>query len=366
MAVASSNSEPAEDALAMVETLDTAPVEEAEQQQEVAVRIADLPCRRMDGFIIPMVAQEARETLPTILDLIEQLQMADAPSHLIGYFAEGHFTQAHNTFHQASELEVGNYILALTAVLMAPHVATIHSNELKAGRFIEAWITLARTDTSLLATQQKFVRLAKIIHKLCQPMRQSPILYNLLNCCLDVLAQLAELGNATSKAPAASLLDCPRGSKSCPPRRAKSTKRSTSSGPAKHTEHVRCLPTLELEGLPLQHLPWWRTGSWRRSRKVRTRTNNRPLIRKSQELRPRPVRTAANRPRLGDRSRSRRHSRAFCDIGPEKQESTCRRMATSPSATYWQLRGSYLSEQRRGRLPLLCKTPTNSVLSSST
>ena len=193
----STNSEPDEDTLAVVEAMEAAPEEEADQQQEMTARIADMPWSKMDGFIIPMAARETRETLPTILDLIliEQLRLADAPSHLAGYFAGGH------TFHQASELEVGNYILALTAVLMAPHVATIHSSELKAGRYIEAWISLARKDASLLETQQKFVRLAKIIHKLCQPMRQSPVLYQLLNWrrgsqhCLDVLAQLAELGD---------------------------------------------------------------------------------------------------------------------------------------------------------------------------
>ena len=125
--------------------------------------------------------------LPELFRILASLQELKAGDHIIAAREAQHYTALHSEFHQAPELAVGNWVLAMAGELIAPGLNQHHFRaDDTFGSFVEAWLVQLRRardspGTRTSEMQRRFIRLASLLHDVVAPMQQSRQLYDLMS-----------------------------------------------------------------------------------------------------------------------------------------------------------------------------------------
>ena len=137
-------------------------------------------------ILLPTIKNRLNTQLPELFRLLASLQELRAGDHIIAAREAQHYTALRSEFHQAPELAVGNWVLAMAGELIAPGLHQHFRADDTFGSFVEAWLVqLRRAQESPTARtagiQRRFLRLASLLHDVVAPMQQSRQLYDIMS-----------------------------------------------------------------------------------------------------------------------------------------------------------------------------------------
>ena len=137
-------------------------------------------------ILLPTIKHRLNTMLPELFRMLASLQELQAGDHIIAAREAQHYTALHSEFHQAPELAVGNWILAMTGELIAPGLNQHFRADDTFGSFVEAWLVQLRRDRDSPGSRaskmkRRFIRLASLPHDVVAPMQQSRQLYDLMS-----------------------------------------------------------------------------------------------------------------------------------------------------------------------------------------
>ena len=137
-------------------------------------------------ILLPTIKNRLNTMLPELFRMLASLQELQAGDHIIAAREAQHYTALHSEFHQAPELAVGNWVLAMAGELIAPGLNQHFRADDTFGSFVEAWLVQlrrARDSPGSRASkmQRRFIRLASLLHDVVAPMQQSRQLYDLMS-----------------------------------------------------------------------------------------------------------------------------------------------------------------------------------------
>ena len=137
-------------------------------------------------ILLPTIKNRLNTMLPELFRLLASLQELRAGDHIIAAREAQHYTALHSEFHQAPELAVGNWVLAMAGELIAPGLNQHFRADDTFGSFVEAWLVQLRRaqdspNTRASGMQRCFIRLASLLHDIVAPMQQSRQLYDLMS-----------------------------------------------------------------------------------------------------------------------------------------------------------------------------------------
>ena len=88
-------------------------------------------------ILLPTIKNRLNTQLPELFRLLASLQELRAGDHIIA-------ATLHSEFHQAPELAVGNWVLAMAGELIAPGLHQRFRADDTFGSFVEAWLVQLR------------------------------------------------------------------------------------------------------------------------------------------------------------------------------------------------------------------------------
>ena len=150
---------------------------------------------------------------PQVLIKLTQLQQDGAEKDLVDKQAAGNYAHLHAVFHESSELTVGNWVLAMTATLVAPALHNVFQADNAYGDYVEAWISMLRKtpDAKSQRIKENFVALGRHIWAISSVMAQSPRLSSQFawkrgpTSALNMLSELAQRAEIIKEYQAAGL-----------------------------------------------------------------------------------------------------------------------------------------------------------------
>ena len=137
-------------------------------------------------ILLPTIKNRLNTMLLELFRMLASLQELKAGDHIIAAREAQHYTALHSEFHQAPELAVGNWVLAMAGELIAPGLNQHFRADDTFGSFVEAWLVQLRRardspGTRTSEMQRRFIRLASLLHDVVAPMQQSRQLYDLMS-----------------------------------------------------------------------------------------------------------------------------------------------------------------------------------------
>ena len=137
-------------------------------------------------ILLPTIKNRLNTKLPELFRLLASLQELRAGDHIIAAREAQHYAALHSEFHQAPELAVGNWVLAMAGELIAPGLHRHFRADDTFGSFVEAWLVQLRRaqespNTRTTGIQRRFLRLASLLHDIVAPMQQSRQLYDIMS-----------------------------------------------------------------------------------------------------------------------------------------------------------------------------------------
>ena len=95
-------------------------------------------------ILLPTIKNRLNTKLPEPFRLLASLKELRAGDHITAAREAQHYTALHSEFHQAPELAVGNWVLAMAGELIAPGLHQHFRADDTFGSFVEAWLVQLR------------------------------------------------------------------------------------------------------------------------------------------------------------------------------------------------------------------------------